>query len=237
MDGDASGFEVNEGEYKVMGLAPYGQPKYVKQIGQLIEAGPGGEYRLNLKYYSFLQEDRMFSEDLCELLGEPPRPYGSEITQFHMDIARSAQLVLEDILLVTGRYLFSPVPSENLCMAGGVALNVVANSRCLKEGPFKRLFVQPAAGDAGGSVGAAALGHVRITGQSPLKKRLEHVYLGPSNSASAVSQLLKGSSAKFRDYEGRETEMVRHLVDRLIEGKVIGWCQGRMEFGPRSLGA
>lgn len=150
------GFEVNEGEYKVMGLAPYGQPNYVKEVSQLIEDGPGGEYRLNLKYYSFLQEDRMFSEDLCQLLGEPPRPYGSDITQFHMDVARSAQLVLEDILLAKVRYLHTCVPSKNLCMAGGVALNVVANSRCLKEGPFKRLFVQPAAGDAGGCLGAAA---------------------------------------------------------------------------------
>ena len=164
------GFEVNEGEYKVMGLAPYGQPTYADKIRELIEDGPGGDYRLNLKYFSFLSEDRMFSDDLCELLGAQPRPYGSEITQFHMDVARSVQLVLEDILLAKVRYLHDQVPSENLCMAGGVALNVVANSRCLAEGPFKRLFVQPAAGDAGGCLGAAAVAHVRKTGARPAWK-------------------------------------------------------------------
>ena len=143
------GFEVNEGEYKVMGLAPYGQPKYVDQVRRLIENGPGGEYRLNLKYFGFLQEDKMFSDALCELLGAPARRHGTQVGQFHMDVARSAQQVLEEILLTKVRYLHSRVPSDNLCMAGGVALNVVANGRCLREGPFKRLFVQPAAGDAG----------------------------------------------------------------------------------------
>ena len=154
------GFEVNEGEYKVMGLAPYGRPTYIKQIREIIENGPRGEFRLNLRYYAFLQTDRMFSDDLPELLGNPPRSPESEITQFHMDVACSAQVVLEEVLLSKVRYLHSIFPSENLCMAGGVALNVVANSRCLSEGPFKRMFVQPAAGDAGGCLGAAAVAHV-----------------------------------------------------------------------------
>src|SRR5204862_7010948 len=114
-------------------------------------------YRLNFKYFAFLQEDKMFSEALCELLGAPARRSGAELTQFHMDVARSAQLVLEDILLPKVRYLHGRAPSDNLCMAGGVALTVVANSRCLNEGPFKHLFVQPAAGDAGGCLGAAAV--------------------------------------------------------------------------------
>jgi carbamoyltransferase len=231
------GFEVNEGEYKVIGLAPYGQPKYVKQIRQLIDDGPGGEYRLNLKYYSFLQEDRMFSEDLCELLGEPPRPYGSEITQFHMDVARSAQLVLEDILLAKVRYLHTRVPSENLCMAGGVALNVVANSRCLKEGPFKRLFVQPAAGDAGGCLGAAAVAHVRNSGARPCQERLQHAYLGPANPSDEVWHILHSSGVEFRDYRENPAGLIEDVVDRLLEGQVVAWVSGRMEFGPRSLGA
>jgi carbamoyltransferase len=231
------GFEVNEGEYKVMGLAPYGQPKYAKEIRQLIEDGPGGEYRLNFKYFSFLQEDKMFSEDLCELLGAPPRAYGSEITQFHMDVARSTQLVLEDILLAKVRYLHSRVPSENLCMAGGVALNVVANSRCLKEGPFKRLFVQPAAGDAGGCLGAAAVAHIRNSGERPCQERMQHAYLGPSNPIDETWDILKSSGVKFRDYREDQAGLIDYVVDRLIEGQVIAWVTGRMEFGPRSLGA
>jgi carbamoyltransferase len=121
-------------------------------------------------------------------------------------------------------------------MAGGVALNVVANGRCLREGPFKRLFVQPAAGDAGGSVGAAALAHVRFTGSRPAARKLDHVYLGPANSVSDTYKFLKVSSAKFEDFRDKEDELIRFTVDRLIEGKVIGWCQGRMEFGPRALG-
>ena len=231
------GFEVNEGEYKVMGLAPYGQPKYVKEICQLIENGPGGEYRLNMKYYSFLQQDKMFSEDLCALLGAPPRAYGSEITQFHMDVARSAQLVLEDILLAKVRYLHTRVPSENLCMAGGVALNVVANTRCLKEGPFKHLFVQPAAGDAGGCLGAAAVAHVRNTGARPCQERLQHAYLGPSNPTHEVWHILNSSGVEFRDYRENPAGLIEDVVNRLLEGQVIAWVSGRMEFGPRALGA
>jgi len=231
------GFEVNEGEYKVMGLAPYGQPKYANEIRQLVAEGPNGEYWLNLKYFSFLQEDKMFSEELCELLGARPRPYGSEITQFHMDVARSAQLVLEDILLSKVRYLHGRFPSENLCMAGGVALNVVANSRCLKEGPFKHLFVQPAAGDAGGCLGAAAVAHFRKSGVRPSQERMQHAYLGPSNAIDETWHILNSSGVKFADYRGNPTALIEDAVNRLIEGQVIGWVSGRMEFGPRSLGA
>lgn len=231
------GFEVNEGEYKVMGLAPYGQPRYVEQIHELIEQGSNGQYRLNMKYFAFLTEDSMYSEELAALLSQPPRTPESEIEQFHMDVAKSVQVVLEEVMLDKARYLHSKFPSENLCMAGGVALNVVANSRCLREGPFKHLFVQPAAGDAGGSVGAAAMGHVRITGESPLQKKQDHVYLGPANSSQEAFQILKTSSAAFKDFRGDEKALIRYAVDRLLAGKVIGWSQGRMEFGPRSLGA
>ncbi|MFL6282407.1 MAG: carbamoyltransferase [Pyrinomonadaceae bacterium] len=231
------GFEVNEGEYKVMGLAPYGEPEYVEQIGRMVEVGPGGQYRLDMKYFGFLTKDCMFTEELVELLGQPPRDPESELTQFHMDVARSAQVVLEEIMLEKTRYIHSKYPSENLCMAGGVALNVVANGRCLREGPFKRLFVQPAAGDAGGSVGAAAMGHVRLTGEGPPVKALEHVYLGPANSTSAAYRMLQTSKAKFKDFRGKEDELIKYTVDQLVDGKVIGWSQGRMEFGPRSLGA
>jgi carbamoyltransferase len=230
------GFEVNEGEYKVMGLAPYGQPKYVDQIWQLIQDGPGGAYSLNFKYFSFLQEERMFSEALCELLGAPARPHGSQINQFHMDIARSAQQVLEEMLLAKVRYLHGRVPSDNLCMAGGVALNVVANGRCLREGPFKRLFVQPAAGDAGTCLGAAAMAHVRRTGTHPAAEQLQHVYLGPLNPTHEVFDLLSGSGAKFQDFREDTAGLLEYVVNKLIAGEVIGWVWGPMEFGPRALG-
>jgi carbamoyltransferase len=231
------GFEVNEGEYKVMGLAPYGEPEYVDQIRKLVEVTSEGQYRLNMKYFGFLTEDCMYTQELIALLGQPPRDPESELTQFHMDVARSAQVVLEEIMLEKTRYLHEKYPSENLCMAGGVSLNVVANGRCLREGPFKRLFVQPAAGDAGGSVGAAAMAHAKVTGEPPAVKSLKHVYLGPANSVSEAYKLLMASSAKFLDFRGREEELIKFTVDRLIEGKVIGWSQGRMEFGPRALGA
>ncbi|HEY6804834.1 MAG TPA: carbamoyltransferase N-terminal domain-containing protein [Pyrinomonadaceae bacterium] len=230
------GFEVNEGEYKVMGLAPYGEPEYADQIRKLVEVTSEGQYRLNLKYFGFLTEDCMYTDELVTLLGRPPREPESELEQFHMDVARSAQVVLEEILLEKTRYLHSKFPSQNLCMAGGVALNVVANGRCLREGPFARLFVQPAAGDAGGAVGAAALAHVKVTGESPVVKKLDHVYLGPENSTTQAYKMLRASSARFHDFRGREDELIRYTVDRLVEGKVIGWSQGRMEFGPRALG-
>jgi carbamoyltransferase len=231
------GFEVNEGEYKVMGLAPYGAPRYVDQMRELIAVTSGGQYRLNMKYFAFLTESSMYSEELVALLGQPPRSAESELSQFHKDVARSVQVVLEEVLLDKVRYLHSKVPSDNLCMAGGVALNVVANRRCLAEGPFKRLFVQPAAGDAGCSVGAAAIAHVRLTGEAPLRQRLEHVYLGPASSADEVHQILTATSARFLDFRGQEDALLRHTVDQLLEGKVVGWAQGRMEFGPRALGA
>ena len=231
------GFEVNEGEYKVMGLAPYGEPEYADQIRKLIEVTSEGQYRLNMKYFGFLAEDCMYTQELVDLLGQPAREPESELTQFHMDVAQSAQVVLEEIMLEKTRYLHSKVPSDNLCMAGGVALNVVANGRCLREGPFKRLFVQPAAGDAGGSVGAAAVAYVRMTGEQPPIKALDQVYLGPANSKSDAYKVLKASLARFQDFRDKEDELIKFAVDRLVEGKVIGWSQGRMEFGPRALGA
>jgi len=230
------GFEVNEGEYKVMGLAPYGEPEYADKIRKLVEVTSEGQYRLNMKYFGFLNAECMYTDELVSLLGQPPREPESDLTQYHMDVAKSAQVVLEEILLEKTRYLHTKFPSDNLCMAGGVALNVVANGRCLREGPFKELFVQPAAGDAGGAVGAAALAHVRVTGEQPQVKKLEHVYLGPANSVSDAYRFLKVSSAKFEDFRGKEDELINFVVDRLVEGKVIGWSQGRMEFGPRALG-
>jgi len=231
------GFEVNDGEYKVMGLAPYGEPTYVDQLRELIQIESGGQYRLNMKYFSFLTEDCMYSERLSSLLGYPPRDPESEILPFHKNVARSLQVVLEETLLGKVRYLHSLVPVDALCLAGGVALNCVANSKILQEGPFDRLYVQPAAGDAGGALGAAAMAHVRITGEAPMREALDHVYLGPGFSSSEAHSVLQASSAKFQDFRGKEEDLIRVTVDRLMEGDVVGWFQGRMEFGPRALGA
>ncbi|MFB3131451.1 MAG: carbamoyltransferase N-terminal domain-containing protein, partial [Rhodothermales bacterium] len=140
------GFRVNEGEYKVMGLAPYGEPRYVDHVRELVQTGPGGKYTLAMAYFDFVRGRRMFSSLLCDRFGAPPREPGSEIKPFHCDVAKSLQLILEEMLLEKVRYLAGEVDSGNLCMAGGVALNGVANGRIVREGPFERLFVQPAAG-------------------------------------------------------------------------------------------
>ncbi len=231
------GFEVNEGEYKIMGLAPYGEPAYVEQLRQVIAAGEGGQYRLDMKYFGFMRKDCMYSEEFVALLGRPARAPGSPVEQFHSDIARSAQVVLQEILLAKVRYLHERVPAENLCLAGGVALNVVANARVLREGPFKKLFVQPAAGDAGGAIGAAAVAYVRKTGHRPLQAALRHVLLGPSVESEEIRHLLEGSTAPFEDFHDREPELLSRVVDHLLDGKVVGWFHGRCEFGPRALGA
>src|SRR5262249_4003394 len=157
-----------------------------------------------LKYFAFLTEDRMYSDELIGLLGQPAREPESDINLFHKDVARSLQVVLEEILLEKVRYLKKIATSENLGMAGGRAVKCVANARILKEGTFKRLFVQPAAGDAGGALGAAALAHVGLTGEAPVRKKLSHVYLGPDISSPETHQILSASSAKFRDYRGKE---------------------------------
>ncbi len=232
------GFDVNDGEYKVMGLAPYGEPRYVDQVRALIRREEGGQYSLNLEYFDFLRRDRMYSDRFIELFGAPPRPRESELLAFHQDVARSLQWVLEEILLEKVTYLHSRVPSRHLCMAGGVALNCVANRRILSDGPFAELFVQPAASDAGGCLGAAALAHVRLTGERPAQGRLIHMYWGPATPADEVARMLAATPlASVEDYRGRTEELLEATVDRLAAGKVVGWFQGRMELGPRALGA
>jgi carbamoyltransferase len=231
------GFEVNEGEYKVMGLAPYGRPKYAEKIRRLIDVEPGGQYRLNLHYFGFLHEDGMFTHALCDLLGQSARVRESPLSAFHMDVAASVQVVLQDILLEKVKYLYSRHPSENLCMAGGVALNVVANAHCRRNGPFENLFVQPAAGDAGSALGAAAVAHLRLTGARPDHQVLRHAYLGPEEKSADVRKTLHASGAKFHDFSGDEPTLLAFAADRLAAGDVLGWIHGRMEFGPRALGA
>jgi carbamoyltransferase len=231
------GFAVNSDEQKVMGLAPYGQPRFADRLRRVVASGPGGQFRLDASCFDFGSDDSMFTPRLGELLGGPPRRPEAGITAFHRDVARSAQVVLEELLLEKVHYLASRVRSKNLCMAGGVALNCVANGRILREGPFERMFVQPAAGDAGGALGAAALAHVALTGERPEPGRLPHVYLGPGYGAESVGALLSAAAVEGLDFRGREAELMEAVVDRLTAGKVVGWFQGRMEFGPRALGA
>jgi carbamoyltransferase len=230
------GFDVNDAEYKVMGLAPYGKPRYADKVRRLIAVQEDGQFRLDLRYFDFLGGTRMFSEKLCALFGKPPRAPESALSPFAKDLARSVQVVLEEILLAKVAYLHRRAPSANLCLAGGVALNCVAVGRIVREGPFRNVFVQPASSDAGSALGAAALSHVRRTGQRPEEARLPHVFLGPAFAADDIARTLSTSAARLQDFRGREEELLRATVDRLAAGKVVGWFQGRMEFGPRALG-
>jgi carbamoyltransferase len=230
------GFRVNGGEYKVMGLAAYGAPRYADRIRRLVAERPGGQFALDLTYFDFVRGRRMYSAALCDLLGAPPRAPESEITPFHQDVARSVQGVLEEILLAKVRYLHERTGAENLCLAGGVALNCVANGRILRQGPFARLFVQPAAGDAGGCLGAAALAHVQLTGERHSREPMGHAFLGPSWTGDEVARLLAATGLQALDLRGREDELLERVVDLLAARKVVGWFHGAMEFGPRALG-
>jgi carbamoyltransferase len=201
----------------------------------------GGGFTLDLDYFGFLDGERMFSDALPRLLDGRPRKPGDELAPWHADVARSAQAVLEEILLEKVRYLHRRTGARpgqgNLCMAGGVALNCVANGRILREGPFRRLFVQPAAGDAGGALGAAALAHREISGDHSFVTPLSHAFLGPEWSPEAVGRLLAAAGLPHRDLQDREDELLADVADRLAAGQVVGWFQGRMELGPRALGA
>jgi len=231
------GFSVNDGEYKVMGLAPYGRPAYVRKIRALIQSRSGGQFELDMSKFDFTQADHMLSPEFFAYLGVPARPAGTPILSAHRDIACSLQVVLEEILLEKAKFLHEKTQSENLCLAGGVALNCVANGRIYREGPFKRLFVQPAAGDAGSSLGAAALAHVKITRQHPIKEQLKHVYLGPGFCNEDIVTLLRDMPLDHVSFQDDEQGLVDASVGKLIDGRVLGWFQGRMEFGPRALGA
>lgn len=231
------GFQVNGGEGKVMGLAAYGKPRYVEQLGHLLQPMSAGQFRLDMRYFDFVQGPTMYAEPLCDLLGAPPRLPHEPILPFHEDIACSVQIVLEDMLLEKVRYLATRVDSPNFCLAGGVALNGVANGRLLREAPFERLFVQPAAGDAGACLGAAALAYIHLTGERHSHAPLANVYLGPHAASHEIEQVLVATGIKPRDFRGQEAALLDAVVDRLVQGQVIGWVQGRMEFGPRALGS
>lgn len=230
------GFAVNSDEYKVMGLAPYGTARYVEQLRDLVIGLPHGQYRLNMKYFDVSGTSSMFTPALGELLGAPPRDPESEVLQFHSDVASSVQALLEEVLLDKLVYLHEATGSDRLCYAGGVALNCVANRRIRERGPFGEVFVQPAAGDAGGAIGAAALVSHRLTGVHR-PERIRDVRVGPKPELRSVRGWLDAAGVPYLDFAGDESALAERASEWLDEGKVLGWFQGRMEFGPRALGA
>jgi carbamoyltransferase len=234
-----TGFKVNSGEYKVMGLAPYGRPKYVQAIyDNLLDLKPDGTFRMNMEYFNYCTGLTMTSSRFDALFGGPPREAETKLTQREMDLARSVQEVTEEVMLRLARTLHRETGSDNLCLAGGVALNCVGNGRILREGPFRGLWIQPAAGDAGGAVGAALLATHRLEGRarktSPPDDATKGGYLGPAFSNEEVERFLKAQDAPYARLS--DTDLFDRLADELAAGKVIGWFQGRMEFGPRALG-
>ena len=230
------GFRVNSGEYKVMGLAPYGEPAFRDLIlSELIDLKEDGSFRLNLRYFDFMVGLTMTNGAFDHLFGGPPRKPEAELTQHHMDIARSIQAVTEEVMLRLARHAHRLTGARNLCLAGGVALNCVGNGRILREGPFEKIWIQPAAGDAGGALGAALLGWHHYHGQ-PRKVSGEGdaqrgSFLGPAYDAA---EFLKRAAIPHEVMD--EDELMLRVAGLLEQGKVIGWFQGRMEFGPRALG-
>ncbi len=230
------GFKVNSAEYKVMGAAPYGEPKYVKQIfDELVDLRADGSFKLDMRYFAYDYGLTMTNHRFETLFGQPRRDPESEMQAFHWDMAASVQVVTEEIVLAMVRDLHRRTGLPNLCMAGGVALNCVANGRILREGPFDEIWVQPAAGDAGGALGAALFVEHAIHGK-PRKLRMDHAYWGPSFSDDQIRTTLDERGAPYRSVD--RDEMIQEVAKRLDEDQaVVGWFQGRMEWGPRSLGA
>ena len=235
-----TGFKVNSGEYKVMGLAPYGDPKYVDLIyRELIDLKEDGSFTLNQKYFNYLTGLTMTSEAFHELFGGPPREPESKLTQKEMDLARSVQEVCEEIMLRMARSLHRDTGMKNLCMAGGVALNCVGNGRLLREGPFEQIWIQPAAGDAGGALGVAQLIWHRHCKQprrvTPGRDSMKGAYLGPSFTDDEIEAFLKSVGAGYQRME--RDDLLREVASLLADEKIVGWFDGRMEFGPRALGS
>ena len=235
-----TGFKVNSGEYKVMGLAPYGQPRYVDLIYKhLVDLREDGSFRLNQKYFNYLSGLTMTNGAFNELFGGAPREPESKLTQKEMDLARSVQVVCEEIMLRMARTVHKETGLDNLCMAGGVALNCVGNGRILREGPFKNIFIQPAAGDAGGALGVAQLIWHRYLQKprsvTPGKDSMKGAYLGPGYSPEEIEGFLKKSGAVYERLE--QGELNRRVAGLLTDEKILGWFDGRMEFGPRALGS
>lgn len=234
-----TGFKVNSGEYKVMGLAPYGSPKYVKAIyDHLLDLKPDGTFRMNMDYFNYCTGLTMTSRKFDDVFGGPPRKPETQLTQREMDLARSIQEVTEEVMLRLSNTMHRETGVDYLCLAGGVALNCVGNGRILREGPFRGLWIQPAAGDAGGALGAALSAWHQHEGQprtaDNVTDRMSGSYLGPAFSNDQVEARLKAIGAVYERLN--DDELFDYVANDLAGEKVVGWFQGRMEFGPRSLG-
>ena len=232
------GFKVNSGEYKLMGLAPYGEPRFTKIItNNLIDIKEDGSFKLNMKYFKFHRGLRMVSSKFIKLFGEKPRDPSAEITQFHMDVAASIQKVTEEIILKIAKELKRKTGKKNLCLAGGVALNCVANGKVLEDAGFENIWVQPAAGDAGNALGCA-LAFIynykkKYRNINPLDS-MKSAYLGPQFSDKKIEEFLSDLGIKFQKFNHNQLSKI--TAQKLSEGSVVGWFQGRMEYGPRALG-
>jgi carbamoyltransferase len=235
-----AGFKVNSGEYKVMGLAPYGEPRFTQAIlDHLIDVKPDGSYRMNLDYFDYCTGLRMTNAKFDALFGGPPRKPEQRLTQREMDLAASVQAALEEIVLRMTRALHADYGIDNLCLAGGVALNCVANGKILRDGAFKNIWIQPAAGDAGGALGAALSGAYGIGGATrrvtPGRDAMKGAYLGPEFTQADIEARLTAEKAAFERLA--PDAVIAETAKALAEGKAVGWFDGRMEFGPRALGA
>lgn len=234
-----TGFKVNSGEYKVMGLAPYGQPKYKDLIlKELIDLKEDGSFKLNMKYFDYCTGLRMTNKKFEKLFGGPARKPESRVTQREMDLARSIQEVTEEVMLRITRHVHQVTGQKNLCLAGGVALNCVGNGRILREGPFEKIWIQPASGDAGGAVGAALFAWHQYLGQERYANgktdTMKGSYLGPVFLSQDIQAFLDKHEIPFKRLSDKEVSEV--IADLIAQEKVIGWFQGAMEFGPRALG-
>ncbi len=227
------GFKVNSAEYKVMGLAPYGTPKYMKEMEELITIADDGSFKMNMQYFAYDYGLTMTNKKFDKLFGAPPRPPESPVTQREMDLAATVQKVTEDVVLKMCRNLHAQTGLDSLCMAGGVALNCVANGKIIRETPFKNIFVQPAAGDAGGALGVAALIWYSIL-DNPRTTPMPNSYLGPEYSRDDIRKYLTENGVQY--HELPYDDLLDRTAQLIDEQAVVGWFQGRMEFGPRALG-
>tara|TARA_Y100001960_G_scaffold309667_1_gene368345 strand:- start:88 stop:1923 length:1836 start_codon:yes stop_codon:yes gene_type:complete len=233
-----TGFKVNSGEYKLMGLAPYGRSNFIQQIYKLIDIKDDGTFRLDQSYFNYSTGLTMTNDKFHKLFGQKPRnPKSEKLSQFHMDIAASIQKITEEIMIKLAKSIKKEYGFENLCLAGGVALNCVANGKILKEKIFKNIWIQPAAGDAGGSLGAAlALWHIEQNNPRIVNKNdsMQGSYLGPEYSQSEIEEELKKIGANFNLLD--DEDLINKTAEDISNGSAVGWFQGRMEFGPRALG-
>ena len=228
------GFKVNSGEYKVMGLAPYGEPRYIEQVRKLLDVAPDGSFRLDMSYFDFDFGMRMANERFFELFGRPQRELEAPLEEFHKDVARSLQEVLNEVMVLQARALHERTGSKNLCLAGGVALNCVANGHILRETPFENVYTQPAAGDAGGALGVALWIHCMVLGNER-NWVMNSAAWGPAFLADEIEPVLEHFGARFTRVDD-EAQLCSSAAQYIEDGKVVGWFQGRMEFGPRALG-